>query len=257
MPISSRSFLRFTSPRSPLTRLGTPAMALGVGLLSASCIMPGQKPVSSAAAQAAECGPEGLIDDMEDNNNQTAVVEGRGGYWYTYVDDAGSTVEPPAGSQGGTFTQSEGGANGSKFAARVHGKLGAGSVIFGAMGMNFVDPKDTYDASKYGGISFWAKKGPGGLDKVRVKVPDINTDQEGGICTACFNDFGQDITLTEAWQKYVVLFSKMRQQEYWGAPRPRKIDKTKVYGIQIQAQAPGATYDVWVDDIKFVGCGEE
>ena len=52
--------------------------------------MPGQKPVlsSSTEAQSAECGDDALIDDGEDNNNQTAVREGRGGYWYTYVDES-------------------------------------------------------------------------------------------------------------------------------------------------------------------------
>lgn len=236
------------------------SFALGLSFVAAGagCVMPGQKPKlsNSLEGEVASCGPEGLLDDGEDNNNQSAVVEGRGGYWYTYVDDTGSTVDPPAGSQGGTFTMTEGGANGSKFAARVHGKLSPAQINFGAMGMNFVDPKDAYDASKYGGISFWAKKGAGGTGKVRVKVPDANTDEEGGICKECFNDFGADLNLTEAWQKFTLPFSKMRQMEGWGSPRPRKIDKSKLYGIQFQAQGPGVTYDIWVDDIQFVGCGE-
>lgn len=232
--------------------------SLAVAFTVSGCVMPGQKAKlpNSTEAIATSCGDEGLIDNMEDNNNQTMVVEGRGGYWYTYVDEVGSTVDPPAGSQGGVFTQSEGGANGSKFAARVHGTLGTGAVIFGAAGMNFTDPKDAYDASKYAGISFWAKRGPGALPTIRVKVPDVNTDSEGGNCKECFNDFGADITLTESWQKYVLPFSKMKQMEGWGSPRPRKIDSTQVYCLQFQAQAPGATFDIWVDDIEFVGCAE-
>ena len=72
------------------------------------------------------CGPEGLIDDMEDNNNQVMLRGGRNGYWYTFVDDAGSTVTPEAGAKGGTFTQSEGGTKGSAYAARFHGTIGTG-----------------------------------------------------------------------------------------------------------------------------------
>jgi len=244
--------------RESLVRPFALSSCLAVAFTASGCVTPGQKAVSSNAADAVggSCGPDGLIDNMEDNNNQTMVVDGRGGYWYTYVDEVGSTVEPTAGSQGGVFTQSEGGANNSKFAARVHGILGSGAVIFGAAGMNFTDPKDAYDASKFGGISFWAKKGAGTLASVRVKVPDANTDSEGGVCKACFNDFGADVVLTDSWKQYVLPFSKMKQMEGWGSPRPRKIDKSQIYGIQIQAQAPGASYDIWIDDIEFVGCEE-
>ena len=96
-----------------------------------------------------------------------------------------------------------------------------------------------------------------GVNHARPPNERCLTDEEGGNCTECFNDFGADIELTESWQKYVVLFSKMKQQEGWGRPRPRKIDRTQVFGIQFQAQAPGGAYDVWVDDIAFVGCGGE
>lgn len=238
------------APRRPL-------LALAASLMFPACVMPGQKPVSGESLAVTSCGESGLIDDMEDNNNQGAVVEGRGGYWYTYKDPDGTTVDPPAGSEGGVFTQSEPGANGSQFAARVHGRLSGAAINYGAMGLNFLDPKDGYDASRYQGVAFWAKKGPGGISRVRVKFPDVNTDADGEVCSECFNDFGADITLTESWQRYVVLFSKMRQEEGWGAPRPRRIDKSQLYAIQFQARGAGQAYDIWVDDIEFVGCGDE
>ncbi|HEY7372361.1 MAG TPA: hypothetical protein VIF57_09400, partial [Polyangia bacterium] len=31
-----------------------------------------------------ECGPEALIDDGEDGNNQNLPNDNRGGYWYTF-----------------------------------------------------------------------------------------------------------------------------------------------------------------------------
>lgn len=241
-----------TAPAAVVGRL----LPLVAALALPACIMPGQKPrVGSMGSDSLNvCGPDGLIDDGEDNNNQGAVVEGRGGYWYTYVDDGGSTVDPPAGAAGGTFTMSPGGANGSKFAARVHGTLGGGAIVFGAMGVNLVDPKDVYDASRYQGIAFWAKKGAGSAPKVRFKVPDGNTDEEGGVCKECFNDFGVDLNLTDDWKQYVVPFRSMKQMEGWGSPRPRALDRKKVYGLQWQASTPGATYDIWIDDIAFIGC---
>ena len=118
--------------------------------------MPGA-PIGSTGLK--ECGQVGsMIDDGEDGNNQNMPEGNRGGYWYTFRDKKGTVIEPMAGEDGGTFAMSEGGKS-SQFAARFHGKIGTGAPLFGGMGMNFVDPKATYDASKYAGISFWAKKG--------------------------------------------------------------------------------------------------
>ena len=83
-----------------------------------------------------ECGPDGVIDDLEDNNNQITVIGDRGGYWYTYADNEGSTVSPVPGDQGGTFTMVEGGHD-SKFAAEMKGKLAGKSIVYAAMGLNF------------------------------------------------------------------------------------------------------------------------
>ncbi len=212
---------------------------------------------SSAAASAFKsCGPEGLIDDGEDNNNQSAPVAGRGGYWYTFVDKIGSTITPTAGSQGGTFTMSPGGANNSKFAANMKGKIGKADqppdYLFAGMGINFQDPKAPYDASKYKGISFWAKKGPGSSGKVRLKVPDINTDPEGKACKECFNDFGSDLNLTETWTKYTIPFSEMTQLPGWGSPQPGAVTPAKLFGLQFQINQPGASYDISVDDLEFL-----
>jgi endoglucanase len=236
------------------SRFRTGLIAVSILTFSA-CIMPGQTPLVGSAAEATgACGPEGVIDDGEDNNNQTASVGGRGGYWYTFADDVGTSVTPEAGTKGGTFTMSPGGANQSKFAANARGMIGRGQIVFGALGFNFVDPKAPYDASRYAGISFWARKGPGSYSKVRLKVPDISTNEEGGICRECFNDFGMDITLTEDWRQFVVPFKKMKQLPDWGSPRPRSIDKSKLYGVQWQVNQPGVSFDIWIDDVEFFGC---
>jgi hypothetical protein len=120
------------------------------------------------------------------------------------------------------------------------------------MGMDFLAPKGLYNASKYTGISFYAKKGSSTASSaVRVKVPDRNTDPTGNICTSCSNDFGVDLTLTTTWTKYTIPFSSMTQQAGWGAPRPTKIDPTGVVAVQFQVTTPGAVYDIWVDDVTF------
>jgi endoglucanase len=242
--------------------LFTFSMVCGVALAAGGCIAgtgaaPGAAPGSAASLGGAgafkECGPEGMLDDGEDGNNQSLPVGNRGGYWYTFVDKAGSTVTPMAGEQGGTFAMTEGGANGSKFAANFKGTIGTGAaVVFSGMGLNFVDPKDKYDASKYAGIAFFAKKGADSIAKVRLKVPDTNTDPDGGVCSECFNDFGADITLANEWKKYIFPFKKMTQLPGWGAPRKPHIVPAGIYGLQWQVNVPGSSYDIWVDDVQFL-----
>ncbi len=201
------------------------------------------------------CPPsEGMIADGESNSNQINPIKGRGGYWYTFVDSNGSTITPTAGSQGGTFAMSPGGANGSKFAAHMSGQVGGGDTVYAGMAFNFVDPKGTYDATAYKGISFWAKIGPGSTPNVRLKVPDTNTDPEGKVCKECFNDFGVDLHLTEEWKQFVVPYMAMSQMKGWGSPRTKGVDSSQIYGVQWQVNDKGMPYDVWIDDIQFTGC---
>jgi endoglucanase len=66
------------------------------------------------------------------------------------------------------------------------------------------DPKAAYDASAFGGIAFWARRSPETAARVRVHLPDRNTDPDGGVCTECYNDFGADIVLDADWKKFAV-----------------------------------------------------
>jgi endoglucanase len=206
---------------------------------------------SGGAATLGPCPATAMIEDGEDDNNQVIVQEGRGGYVYTFGDKVGSTIAPGEGA----FTMAAGGANGSKHSMHISGKIGTGEIVFAGLGVNFIDPKGPYDASKYGGISFFAKVGPGSTNKVRLKIPDVNTDPDGKVCTACFNDFGADLTFSEEWQKYTIPFSSASQLSGWGSPNPASIEKSKIYGVQFQVNDPGAPFDVWIDDITFAGCG--
>jgi endoglucanase len=209
-------------------------------------------PPGPATVSDKECPADFTVDDAEDNNNQVIVQKGRKGYWYTFVDKAGTTLTPPAGTK---FIMSAGGPKDSKHAARMMGKVsGSGDPLFAGMGFSFTDPKGPYDATAYTGVSFYAKVGPGSTKTVRLKVPDADTDPAGKKCTECFNDFGQDLTLTEQWKKYTVPFAAMKQMEGWGSPNPATVDKSTLFGLQWQVTQQGAAFDVWVDDVQLTGC---
>ena len=237
--------------------LGLVSIGLSIGAMTAGCDdapATGPGAVSAAAATLKSCGPDGLIDNGEDNNNQVAAVSGRGGYWYTYGDKLNSTILP---APGGTFTMSPGGANDSKFAANMKGKVADADkpplYLSVGMGLGFTNPRAAYDASKYKGIAFWAKKGPNSAAEVRLKVPDINTDPQGKVCSsACFNDFGADLVLTDTWTRYTFAWADLHQLAGWGSPNPPAITADKLYGIQFQVNKGGADYDISVDDIEFL-----
>ncbi len=239
-----------SSPFARTAVWGRAAPLLGA-LCLVACIPPG-RPAASGLTELRSCGPDGLIDDGEDGNNQTKVAGSRGGYWYTFKDPAsGSTVLPEAG-EGSAFAMSEPGASGSRYAAHVTGHVGQGEAVFAGMGLNFVDPMAPYDASAYKGVAFWAKRGPHGHGRVRFKVPDVATHEKGGVCTDCFNDFGVEILVTEGWQHFAFPWRKLRQIPGWGSPRPHLVKSAKAFGLQWQVSHPGADVDLWVDDVEFL-----
>ncbi len=204
-------------------------------------------PAAAPEAAAALPAPVGAatcenlsVEDLEDGDGKAAAVDQRGGYWFTYKDSAGSTVAPD-----GTFTPATGGAGKSKGAARITGKTGPSGTVYVGMGFGLADPMGPYDLSKAKGFCFSAK----GKGAARVKLPDVNTVPEGGVCKSCYNDFGADFALTDDWKEHCFEFSALRQQSGWGEPKPAPA-LDHVYSMQWQVSAPGVDYDVWVDDVK-------
>jgi hypothetical protein len=205
-------------------------------------------PVVSTAPET--CERQAMIDDAEDRNDQVLVRGGRGGYIYTYIDKAGSTITPTESS----FRMERGGAQGSKYAIRIQGKLAPSGETYAGVGLDLRHPRRPYNASKYKGVAFAAKVSPGASAHVRFKVPDVNTDQDGKVCTECFNDFGIGVELSEEWTRYEVPFAELKQESGWGNPRPPAVDASKLMSLQWQVAAPGTTFDIWIDDITFIGC---
>lgn len=220
-------------------------------------VNPTDPSLENSSAGHACASPDAVICDGDDNNNQSAVVGGRGGYWYTFSDMLGTEVWPLQGAKGGTFEMSPGGAENSPYAARFKGKVAVSDQpVQAGMGVNFVDPKGAYDASQYSGISFWAKAAPGSVTAVRLKVPDSLTDPDAGKCSECFNDFGMDLMLSNEWQKYIIPFNKLTQMPGWGKPRGFSVNSSEIFGLQFQVNVQDKPFDIWVDQIRFTGCAE-
>ncbi len=237
------------STRRFLSRLSVPSFAFAFALcMPLGCITsPASEFGATAVAKKETLGrsPDGRIDDLEDNDSQIAKKESREGYWFTFADKNGSTVLPK-----GDFKPDPGGPEGSHLAAHMHGKIASsGKDPYVGMGLSFLNPKGSYDGSKYKGISFWAK-GPG---KVRFEVMDVNTQPEGDKCSDCYNNFGVVLYLTDQWTRYTIPYERLAQQPGWGDQMP-EVAKKELFGVQWQFTTAGSDYDIWIDDIEFVGC---
>ena len=203
-----------------------------------------------AAAAPETCESKAMIDNAEDRDDQILLRENRGGYIYTFVDKAGSTILPTESS----FKMEKGGAGGSKYAMHIHGKLAASGETFAGVGLDLRNPRGTYNASHYKGVAFVAKAAKGATTHVRFSLPDVNTDPDGKICTECFNMFGIGVDLTEEWTRYEVAFPELKQEIGWGKPQPPAVDAAKLISLQWQVTAPGTVFDYWIDDVTFIGC---
>lgn len=235
----------------PFWHLALLLVLTGSALMGLGCVPPGARVNTAQSGPIKTCGPEGVIDDFEDNNNQINVVAERGGYWYTYADQKGSTIWPVQGDQGGTFTVVEGGHD-SKYAAEMKGHLAPSSIVYAAMGLNFTDPKEAYDASQFVGVTFFAKRSASSTNKLFVKLPDGSTDPDGGICSACFNDYGTEISVGTEWKRVVLPFRDLKQEGEWGVPRRPHLTPSKLFAIHWEAKTSGAEFDFLIDDIAFI-----
>jgi len=224
----------------------------GAGCIGVSAKPAASAPLGSASAlkrcRAVRPADDGAVDDLEDANNQITKSAGRDGYWWSAADPKGSKIE---------METIEPGAGGSEIAMHIKGTTVPGKPeddSWGVqLGVNFVSQGMFYDASKYAGIAFKAKIGPGSTSKARFKIADINTHKDAGICKACWNHFGKDLTLTPEWREYRVTFSAAEQEPGWGDPRPAALTPTKLIALNWQV-GPGQTYDIWIDDVTFLDC---
>jgi hypothetical protein len=206
-------------------------------------------PLPKACAGAPRAAADGLVDDFEDGDSRAAPFAERTGYWWIAKADH-ATVTTPAGA----FASSEGGAAGSKRAVRFAGKTDSKDEWGAAVGLNFLESGGFYDASKYAGVAFKIKASQPNAS-VRVKLPDVSTIPDGGLCkTSCWNSFGKDLVVGTEWQDVTVTWGELSQQPGWGNPRPPSVSSGKLKNIE-WAVHQGVEFDFSVDDIRFVECG--
>jgi hypothetical protein len=209
--------------------------------------------VSSSSGCPAPSAAEDLIDDMNDGNRYIPTTNGRSGAWNVSHDASPDGTMFPSSSS--AFTMTETGDACRKKAVYTYGSnfVDWGSNVWVSLGA-------PYNASRYIGITFWAKiDGGSGITKgLRVSFPDKDTQPDGGLCqasvgsgpTACFDHYGKRFNnLTTEWTQYTVTFSEI-VQERWGR-QGTSFDPTSLYEILFQISST-AKFGLWIDDVAFI-----
>ncbi len=187
---------------------------------------------------------QGMLDDLEDGDDVLRSQAEPGGQWHVVVDAQGSTVNPT------TFVPTAGGAEQSAYAASVAGTIGLASGDAGwelEAGL-LVALDGPLDASLAQGVSFWAK-GEGTID---VVLRDDSSTHGTGRCTDC-TPFYAPLRLTGEWTQYTILFTGLQQSPYWG-DQSVLFDPRSLRSIAWLNQTPGKEFEIWVDDLRLVGC---
>jgi hypothetical protein len=204
---------------------------------------------NSACGRVPVSGSTALIDDIEDGNDALPAMDNRIGYWFSYYDETdttGSVSEPKPADEG---------ADGTTRSMQVTGKSKVAALYGPGFGFNLRTVGATadalscpYDASRYTGVTLWIRAT--GTTNVDLSVPTeaTLTKAVGGTCSAmCDDHFFKSVAVSSTWKQVTVKFSELKQGG-WGTATT--FDAARITGLSFGV-APGATFDISVDEIAF------
>jgi hypothetical protein len=189
------------------------------------------------------------VDDMEDGDGTIALLERRGGVWFSFNDRTGGEQEPLATEETFPMAKLAPPRAGSRYAAHTKGQ---GFETWGA-GIGFeLYNQQAYDLSSYAGISFWARRAPGTTASLRFDVPDSATTERGGQCSPCNNHFGVYLELDTSFQLYRYEWHELKQRgNERVSPMPPSMNAAMAYGLRFQT-GQNEDFEYWIDDIALL-----
>jgi hypothetical protein len=194
-------------------------------------------------AEFAPASTDAVIDDFDDGDLWLKRVGNRTGSWVGFGTPTMGTVFGEASSRcvaHGTYSGHLTGTNLAAYGGNWNGVL--------------IDPFSLaipFDASVYGGFSFWAATGDNAVPPAEMPIGVMTTDTSGGggVCNPCGDYYrvrGKAIPLTHTWTRWEVKFSDMSQSGQGFPQLPLRT--TQLVSIMIW---PEKTYDIWIDDVRF------
>lgn len=267
--------------------------SLGFDAIASSAVDAGAEVYRDAAfdTQANGCGLFNANDLIADFSTDSGLnpVDGRSGAFFVYGDGLGSFDPPARSNYPIDFLTGNPSCSGP---GSFHVKA-TGFTIWGAtIAADFVAKPDggtygsTYDASKYKGVSFWAR-GAAAIANVQVSFPDVYTD--GGAnptaidptvqpcvyvasssvgCSPYLVKFADpffpgylNYQIDTTWKRFDILFSDTLQDPY-NRGYHTSLDKLDVHHLTRMAIQVGVNYvdgtprandfEMWIDDVRFI-----
>ncbi|GEM_PF-1751507 len=203
------------------------------------------------------------LDNFTDEDGQInkgiGIAAGNtSGYWYSFAADGGCVLQPADGATATPTQVADGPSSGADWVMEVSGS--GCTLNGGGIGFNFLDagtgPKVAYSVpAAFTGVRFDIRlNSTGTVGSVRYGLSCYGTEPSvsgGGCAVSCSNHFGEDLTVTSAWQSVTIFFTYMSQASGWGTPAT--LDLTQVYGMQWQVNdATGAAIGIQLDNVSFV-----
>ena len=192
-----------------------------------------------------------VFDTMEDGNNVFFLTSEVRGRWYLSHDATD-------GEQTDILQLIGQIPDGRDDSARAVHVVASGFTSWGAsVGFTFEDnvsgDRVAFDAAEYSAVAFYARVEDGSATAVRVNFPDMNTDPMGEECLDadagtgdCLDHFGVDLTLTNDFKQYVLVFAQLGQKG-WGKIEPG-LKASDLLGMEV-SWAPNISIDLWIDDV--------
>ena len=274
---------------------GASDRALGFDTIASSAVDAGAEGPRVAAfdTQANGCGLLNANDLIADFATDSSLypVDGRSGAFYVFGDGLG-TFDPPQMSNRDYPVDRMTGNPSCSGPGSFHVKA-TGFTNWGAtVAADFVAKpyggaySATYDASKYKGVSFWAK-GAAAIANVLVSFPDVYTD--GGANPTAIDPTAQpcvyapsstvgcspylvkfadptfssylDYQIDTSWKRFDILFRDTLQDRY-NPGYHTSADRLDVYHLTRLEIRVGVTYvsglpiandfEMWIDDVRFI-----
>jgi hypothetical protein len=259
-----------------------PALAGGTGGQS------GAGGVGGGAAKCLTSADDLIADFMTDNGLHP--IDGRSGGFYVYGDPTPTAKFDPPKMGDSPYPIDTANGDSCSGPGSFHTKATGFSTWGAALGTNFVPTmgaiKGTYDASKYKGVSFWAKA-TAPLTRVQVSFPDVYTDGaanptaldskidpcayvSGALnnCSPYLVKLGDarfpgyvNVQIDTTWKKFDIMFADTKQDPDNPGFHPADadhLDAAHLTGMAIQVNAiyspamAANDFEIWVDDVYFI-----
>ncbi len=256
---------RGTAGAATNTTAGVTSTAAGAGNPTAGASTTGGTPACSPTPGKKADGVNMVIDDIDDANTMFAPGGVGAGSWDLSKDTSMGTIMP---ANTTALAPVDGGHAGKGLHVQGTGLLGWGAALAAILNGTAA----SLDASAYGGVSFWIKGTTTvqeGSNKLMVlaRMPDV-LPGAGSCCNdklpgfECYSAHRAVIDVTADWTQVKIAWADFKPPSY-GLGMTLMFDPNRLRDITLSFNhdsmvmtPPGTSFDVWVDDFKFLAKGE-